>query len=83
MRATRDWQAQTDLMEDIDTRLQDDQKSAARKIVCGCAQGSTFTDQVADAQLLMNMLGIAPGQVVDDECLTDPPHLIADSSFSS
>lgn len=74
MRATRDWKAIADLTEDVDTRLCDDQKSAARRIVCGFAQGGTLQEQAADALALMEALGIHPNQI-DDDSFRDVPAL--------
>lgn len=76
MRGNRDWKAIIDLAEDVDTRLSEDQKSAARRIVAANAAGASLADQVADATELMMALGIAPGQV-DDDSFRDIPALHA------
>ena len=62
----RDSKALTDLSEDIDTTLSEQQKAAARAVVCAHAVGDTLGEQIADATELMYALGVFPGQSLDD-----------------
>ena len=61
----RDPNAMTSVSEDIDTRLSETQKEAARRVICTYAQGATLAEQIADAEELMKALGVHPSQ--DDE----------------
>ncbi len=70
----RDTHSLTDQAEDIDTTLSEETKAAARRVVCANAvddQGQkavteeNLAELVADAGLLMTVLGVFPGQEVD------------------
>lgn len=61
-----DYSAMTDLVEHFDPTTEP-QKAAARRIVCGFAQGDSLDEQVADARDLMLALGIHPSQTGEDE----------------
>jgi hypothetical protein len=63
----RDSRATTDQSEDIDTHLAEEQKVAARRVICGYAQGDTLAEQVVDAEELMMALGVHPSQVDEDD----------------
>lgn len=52
-------------IEDCDP-LSDDLKDRMRRVICGHAKGKTQEDQVADAELLMMMLGVHPSQEEED-----------------
>lgn len=71
MKVSRDYQGLTNMSEDIDTRLSEDQKAAARRLVCGNA-----TD-TADAEELMMLLGIHPAQVDEVSYLASVPRINA------
>ena len=63
----RDPQALTEMSEDVDTRLTQEQRLAARNIICGNAIGKTLKAQVADAEDMMKMLGVHPSQDDDED----------------
>lgn len=48
-------------IEDCDP-LTEDLKNATRRAICANAVGATVVEQVADAELLMHMLGVFPGE---------------------
>lgn len=58
-------------VEDCDP-IPEDIQSAARRIICANSVGETLDEQVADAQNLMRMLGIFPGEEAEDYPITDP-----------
>jgi hypothetical protein len=60
----RDHQGLTNMSEDIDTTLSEEQKAAVRYLICGNAV------DVADAEELMMMVGVHPNQPDDDDYLT-------------
>lgn len=64
MKVVRDIKSMTDMSEDIDTTLSEDQKAAARRTVCGAMARLDLPteDLVADATEFMMMLGIHPSQ---------------------
>jgi hypothetical protein len=63
----RDHQGLTNMSEDIDTRLSEEQKMAVRRLCCANAVGDTLAEQVADAEELMMAAGVHPRQIDDDE----------------
>jgi hypothetical protein len=73
MRGTRDWKAIIDLSEDVDTRLSEDQKSAACRTVAATAARLDAGSQAALEVCLM--LGIHPSQRNDDDSFRDIPAL--------
>lgn len=74
MRPMHDAHAMTDLTEDVDTHLTEQQKSAVRRLVAGLAQGDTLADQVADATELMHMLGVHPDDPDEEGVAPYRPH---------
>ena len=70
----RDHQGLTNMSEDVDTRLSEEQKMAVRRLCCANAAGDTLVEQVADAEALMWAMGVHPAQPDDDdEYLTPYP----------
>lgn len=63
----RDHQGLTNMSEDVDTRLSEEQKLAVRRLCCAHAVGDTLAEQVADAEALMWAMGVHPAQPDDDE----------------
>jgi hypothetical protein len=72
MKAIRDGRAVADMTEDVDVRLSEEQKAAARRIVCANAQGEGLTEQAADAAELMRCLGVHPDQNDELDYLLGP-----------
>ncbi len=57
----------TNMSEDIDTRLSEEQKDSVRRLCAANAVGDSLTDQIADATALMLALGVHPSQENDDD----------------
>ena len=50
-------------------------KDKVRQVICGYAAGSDHATEVADAELLMKMLGVHPSQDDEVEYMTGPHQL--------
>lgn len=66
-----DSKALTNMSEDVDTSLTEEQKIAAARLCAAYAQGTTLQEQVADAEALWLALGVHPRYPVDDESSLD------------
>lgn len=66
----RDSRVLTDQIEYFDV-LTDDQKEAMRRLICANAKGGSLPEQVVDAEQMMRMLGVFPGQ--QDEAFDELP----------
>lgn len=53
--------------------LAEDLKVKAQRIIAGNAQGDTHAERVADATLLMRMLGVHPDDTFDPSIAMDMP----------
>ena len=71
----KDGRALTAPAEDIDTRLPDETKAAARYIIAANAEGPTLAAQIADAESLMWALGVHPKQKDEDFLGPDEPFI--------
>ena len=79
----KDGRALTAPAEDIDTRLPEDTKAAARHIIAANAQGPNLAAQIADAEALMMALGVHPSQRDEDFLEEEAPFIAYSRSGSS
>lgn len=60
--STNTWNNQADQVSDVSVWMSEDQKDAARRVIASSAVGESHEDRVADARLMMKMLGIHSSQ---------------------
>lgn len=69
--SARDFETSASQIEDVEP-FSEQLRRKAQIVVCGNARGRSRAAQVADADTLMRMLGVHPGQPVLDDPLTGP-----------
>ena len=62
--------------------MDESQRVAAARLVCGNAQGDSLEEQIADAKDLVYMLGLHPSQK-DEAMFTAPAPLMNTTGFAS
>lgn len=71
--SARDFETSASQIGDVDP-VTDDTKRRTQLIIAGLAVGKTLAEQVADAALLMRMLGVHPDDDFDpDAPVSNPP----------
>lgn len=70
--SARDFETSSSQIEDVDP-IADDMKGKAQRIIAASAVGKTLADQVADATMLMRMLGVHPDDTFDPSLATGNP----------
>jgi len=67
--SARDFEMVSSQIGDVDP-LDDEVKAKIQKLVAANAAGDTHEDKVADATMLMRMLGVHPDDVYDSSVMT-------------
>lgn len=70
--SAKDFEASSSQIGEV-TPFGEDTKSRAQRIIAASAQGGTIAEQVADATLLMQMLGVHPDDDFDPSLLAANP----------
>jgi hypothetical protein len=71
----KDGRALTAPAEDIDTRLDELTKAAARRVIAANATGADLDEMITDATELMMMLGVHPAQHDEDFLSSEEPFI--------